>query len=57
VVIGGGFAAAGDVLLAPLRRHLDRLAGMAFLRRLRVVPARLGRDAGLIGAALIAQQR
>jgi glucokinase len=57
VVIGGGFAAAGEVLLAPLRRHLDLLAGMAFLRRLRVVPAQLGRDAGLVGAALIAQQR
>lgn len=57
VVIGGGFAAAGDVLFTPLRRHLDALQGMAFVRRLRVVPAQLGRDAGLVGAALVAQQR
>jgi glucokinase len=56
VVIGGGFAAAGTVLLDPLRRHLAALQGMAFLRRLRVVPAQLGRDAGLVGAALVAQQ-
>jgi glucokinase len=57
VVIGGGFAATGEVLLAPLRRQLDALEGMAFLRRLRVVPARLGRDAGLVGAAIVAGQR
>jgi glucokinase len=57
VVIGGGFAAAGDVFLAPLRRHLAAFRGMAFLHRFRVVPAHLGPDAGLVGAALVAQQR
>lgn len=55
VVIGGGFAASGPVLLDPLRRHLDRLAGLDYLRRLQVVAARLGRDAGLIGAAIVAR--
>jgi glucokinase len=55
VVIGGGFAAAGDVLFDPLRRHLDDLRGMPFLGRLRVVPAELGRDAGLVGAAQVAR--
>jgi glucokinase len=54
IVVGGGFAASGETLFAPLRRHVAALSGMAFLHRLRVVPAELGRDAGLIGAARLA---
>jgi predicted NBD/HSP70 family sugar kinase len=56
VVIGGGVAAAGDTLLDPLRRALQARRGMAFLGRLRVEPAALGRDAGLYGAAALALQ-
>jgi glucokinase len=55
VVVGGGFAAAGEVFFAPLRQHVDTLRGLSFLTRLCIVPAALGRDAGLIGAALAAQ--
>jgi glucokinase len=54
VVVGGGFAAAGEVFFAPLRRQTDALRGLAYLARLRIVPAALGRDAGLVGAALAA---
>ncbi|WP_433043702.1 ROK family protein [Dactylosporangium sp. CS-033363] len=54
VVIGGGVAAAGDVLFAPLRGALEGRRGMAFLKRLCVEPAVLGRDAGLFGAAALA---
>ncbi|WP_433087876.1 ROK family protein [Dactylosporangium sp. CA-052675] len=54
VVVGGGVAEAGDVLFDPLRRALQARRGMAFLRRLRVGPAALGRDAGLFGAAALA---
>ncbi|NEE45163.1 ROK family protein, partial [Streptomyces sp. SID8455] len=50
-VIGGGVAAAGEVLFDPLRRALDEYATLAFVRGLTVVPARTGADAGLIGAA------
>jgi glucokinase len=57
VVVGGGFAAAGDLLFAPLQRHVDALRGLSFLERLRVVPAALGPDAGLVGAGLIAHRR
>ncbi|WP_233875131.1 ROK family protein [Streptomyces sp. ST2-7A] len=53
VVIGGGVAAAGGVLLDPLHRWLDELAGLPFLRGLRTVPTALGRDAGLYGAAAL----
>ncbi|MFC6081828.1 ROK family protein [Sphaerisporangium aureirubrum] len=54
VVIGGGVAAAGEVLFAPLRRALAEHVRLAYTRRLRVAPAALGRDAGLIGAARMA---
>lgn len=55
-VIGGGVAAAGDVLFAPLRRHLHGYAALSFVRNLDIVPARLGTDAGLVGAAAAAAQ-
>ncbi|GAA3243834.1 ROK family protein [Streptomyces sp. XM83C] len=50
-VIGGGVAKAGDVLFTPLRRALADYATLSFVRRLTVVPARTGTDAGLVGAA------
>ncbi|MBB1242744.1 ROK family protein [Streptomyces durbertensis] len=54
VVVGGGVAQSGDLLFAPLRRHLAEYAALDFTRDLRVVPARLALDAGLIGAAALA---
>ncbi|MGF1341164.1 ROK family protein [Streptomyces flavovirens] len=53
-VIGGGVAGAGDVLLAPLRRSLRDYATLSFVQRLTVAPARMGTDAGLVGAAAAA---
>ncbi|WP_229797864.1 ROK family protein [Planomonospora parontospora] len=53
VVIGGGVAAAGPVLLDPLRQAVARNAGLGFLHRLRVEATSLGRDAGLLGAAAL----
>lgn len=53
VVIGGGVANAGDVLFGPLRAALTRYTGLTFIRDLRVVPAALGGDAGLVGAAAL----
>ncbi|MGW7100875.1 ROK family protein [Streptomyces sp. NPDC054838] len=53
-VIGGGVAASGDTLFEPIRRHLASYATLSFVRDHRVVPARLGTDAGLIGAAAAA---
>lgn len=54
VVIGGGVAKAGEVLFEPLREALSSYAGLDFIRALRVVPAALGGDAGLVGAAYLA---
>ncbi|MGW6296828.1 ROK family protein [Streptomyces sp. NPDC055058] len=56
-VIGGGVAKAGEVLLAPLRRALTEYATLSFVQRLAVAPARMGTDAGLVGAAAAALAR
>ncbi|MFC8594716.1 ROK family protein [Streptomyces atroolivaceus] len=53
-VVGGGVAQAGEVFFGPLARHLRGYAAMPFLKGLRAVPAELGPDAGLVGAAVLA---
>lgn len=52
VVVGGGVAAVGDLLLDPLRAEVARRARVAPLDRIEIVPAELGAEAGAIGAAL-----
>jgi len=54
VVIGGGVANAGPLLFDPLRAALAEYAKLDFLAGLRVVPAELGGEAGLVGAARLA---
>jgi glucokinase len=54
VVIGGGVAQSGGLLFDPLRAALAHYAGLDFLAGLRVVPAELGAQAGLVGAARLA---
>ena len=53
VVIGGGVAKSGALLFDPLREALATYARLDFLRGLRVLPAELGGDAGLVGAAAL----
>jgi glucokinase len=53
VVIGGGVAKSGRTLFDPLHEALAGYARLEFIRGLRVVPAALGGDAGLIGAAAL----
>jgi glucokinase len=54
IVVGGGFgAAAGDLLLEPARAAARREAIEPADADVRIVPAALGDDAGLIGAALV----
>ncbi|MBT2532584.1 ROK family protein [Arthrobacter sp. ISL-48] len=54
VVMGGGISGAGESLLAPLRRAVD--GRLTLPKRPRIVPALLGENAGLLGAALKARQ-
>lgn len=56
VVIGGGVVAAGEILLTPIRESMARLSPFGGKRPLpELVAARLGNDAGLIGAANLAR--
>jgi glucokinase len=53
VVLGGGFARAGDLLFAPARRVVAERALTPARDVVRLVPAQLGVEAGLIGAGLV----
>ena len=53
VVIGGGFGAAGELLLGPARKVVAQ-EGLAPARdTVRIVEAELGADAGVIGAGML----
>ena len=52
IVVGGGVADAGALLLDPLRAELRRRACVAPVERIGVVRAELGPHAGAVGAAL-----
>jgi glucokinase len=55
VVVGGGFGrAAGELVLEPALEAARREALSPADRALRIVPAELGADAGLVGAGLLA---
>jgi glucokinase len=54
IVIGGGFAAAGDLLLGPAREVMRNEVLKPMREEVRVVRAELGTSAGMIGAAMAA---
>jgi glucokinase len=56
-VVGGGVGKAGDILFTPLRAALKTYATLSFVQHLEVVPAQMGTDAGLVGAAAAALTR
>jgi glucokinase len=54
-VIGGGFgSAAGDLIVGPAGEIVDREVLSPARGHVRIVPAKLGPEAGLVGAGLIA---
>lgn len=55
IVIGGGVAAAGDLILDPIRRSIKDRVFLKEVDQIDVVPAKLGNNAGLIGAAVWAR--
>ena len=55
IVLAGGMVKAGDVLLAPLRKHFDRLHWDITEKLTEIATAKLGSNAGVIGAAGVAQ--
>ena len=54
VVIGGSVTLAGELLFGPLRQEYRRRARLDFTRDLSIVPASLGPQSGVIGAAALA---
>lgn len=53
IVVGGGVAAAGDLLFEPLRAEVRRRAFRSATDVCRIVPAELPQTAGIIGAAAV----
>jgi glucokinase len=54
VVVGGGVIAAGELLLAPARAVVASRALPPSRDEVRIVAARFGVEAGMIGAAALA---
>jgi glucokinase len=51
IVVGGGVAEAGDLVLNPARETMKRWAQPLAAKQVRIVPSRLGIKAGLLGVA------
>ncbi|MBU0936162.1 MAG: ROK family protein [Spirochaetes bacterium] len=56
IVIGGGIANAGELLLEPARREMFRRAAVMPARMVKVVQAKFLNDAGILGAASLARE-
>lgn len=56
IVVGGGVAAAGELLLAPMRRSLKERVTVVNLETVEIVLASLGSNAGVMGLATHASQ-
>ena len=56
IVIGGGVAQAGEALLKSVRQTITKQAMPIQAAHVRVVKAKLGNNAGLIGAALLVRR-
>jgi len=57
IVVGGGVAGAGSVLLESVRRTILGQAMRVQATRVKVVKAKLGVDAGIIGAGYLVRER
>ena len=50
-IIGGGVSRAGDILFNEIRKVYEQNVPSAFSEQVDIVPAKLGNDAGVVGAA------
>ena len=53
IIIGGGVAAAGDILFNPIKETIAKRAMPIQKEAVEIVPAQLGNNAGVIGASLL----
>lgn len=56
VIIGGGVAAAGELLFAPLRRLIPQFVSMIPADKINIQPAELGSESGVCGALVLAKK-
>jgi glucokinase len=54
IVIGGGVAKAGDFIFNPIRQTIEARTSRIFHKHLRILPAALGNEAGIIGSSILA---
>ena len=57
IVIGGSVSKMGDLLLAPVRKMVAETAFGLVAQAVRIVPAQLGDDVGVVGAAIFAWEQ
>ncbi len=53
IAIGGGVSHAGETLFAPVREYVRKYGFNKYLKKAKIVSAKLGNDAGIVGAALL----
>lgn len=53
VIIGGGVAESGELLLAPIRKTIKERTMVVAGNAVEIVPAQLGNSAGVIGASML----
>jgi len=56
-IIGGGISAAGNLLLEAVQKNLPSFTWPLLLKKVRILLAELGNDAGLLGAAAMALRK
>ena len=54
IILGGGMAQAGELIFEPIRKSLASRTMPEYVKDLLIIPAELGSDAGVIGAAALA---
>ncbi len=54
IVVGGGVARAGNLVLGPLKKKMQAQLAKPFRQHLDLVPAMFGNEAGILGAAAVA---
>ena len=57
IINGGGIAKMGDLLLNPAKQVVRERAFRLSAQAVQIVPAQLGDDAGVLGAAVLAFQQ
>ncbi len=57
IVLGGGISNAGELIIEPLLAEIKKRAFQPYTRSLRIVTAKLGEWAGVIGAGVLAVEK